>query len=121
MHTHALDKRQTADEHDVTRNLRADAARIVEAVRGGLIVLAVLRFQKVLKERYKRAFGGLKRSQRIADNLCSRVRGIELHAVGGDTGNGEQVAVAQENRVLSAEDACTRPAAQCTADVRKTL
>ena len=41
MHTHALDKRQAADEHDVSRNLRTDAARIVEAVRGGLIVLAV--------------------------------------------------------------------------------
>ena len=112
MHAHTLHKGQRADKDDVARDLRADAACVIDLVRGGLKMLPELCFQERFKYRRQRTFTGLQRGKGIADDLGCGIGCVELHAIGADALNGEKIAVAQQNGVLAAEDPGAVPAAQ---------
>ena len=115
MHAHAAHERQRADKDDVLPNLRADAAAVIAAI-GVRAAAAELGLQQPVEQGGEGILRRLERGKRIGQHLPGGQRAVELHTAGGDVVRGEHILVAEDDGVLSAEDAGPMPAAQGRAE-----
>ena len=109
MHAHAAHEGQRADQNAVILDLCADAVVVIDAEGGQRDALAVLLLQKTLKMTAEWIAGRLERREDIGDRAPGGVCAVELHAVEGDAVRGEEILVAQDQRMAASEDLRTMP------------